>query len=325
VSATGRWRWLDASEWDAIVGASPGATGFHSRGWSLALAGLDARYESRCLGVELEGRGEVVALPLLVRRGLLRNGLLGRAFASSSSVYGGPVAAGRHLEERDWERFLDALGSFPLGRIECYGNPHEPLPEAWAPRFKTRRSSTHVIGLAELGSDVVESFTSACRRNVRKARREGVTVERLAGERAIDEYVAIYADTLRRWGKPAEEGHGEEQMRAWAKAPCVELWGAREPGGRLAAAGFFLFARSVCVYWHGAMLEELAALRPANALHASLIEEARRRGCERYDFNPSGGLRGVEEFKESFSAERVEVLGWRHRHPWVAALDRGGA
>lgn len=323
MAATERWRWLSDGEWDEIVAASPGATGFHSRGWSVAHSSIDPRYRSRCLGVDLAGGG-LAALPLLVRRGLLRNGLFGRAFASSSSVYGGPLLAGRHLTEADWRGFLDALEAFPLGRVECYGNPHEPLPAALAGRFRTRRSSTHVIDLSGLGEDVVESFTSACRRNVRKARREGIVVERLDASSGIAEYLAIYADTLRRWGKPAGEGHDERQMRAWITAPCAELWGAREPGGRLAAAGFFLFARDVAVYWHGAMLEELAALRPANALHAHLIEDARRRGCRRYDFNPSGGLRGVEEFKESFSAERVEVLGWRHRHRWVAALDRRG-
>jgi CelD/BcsL family acetyltransferase involved in cellulose biosynthesis len=315
------WRWIAAADWDRAVDASPGATGFHSRPWMEALAAWDPRFEPRALGFQLDD-GSPAVFPMLVRRGVLRRGPFARAVSSHPSVYGGPICPERRLGDPDWRTVLDALDRAPLGRVECFGNPLQPLPDDAAARLRCRESATQVVDLSALPEDTLESYSSSCRRAVRKALKEGVTVARETGGEAVAQYFAVYRDSLRRWGE--RDGYPRSLFERLVRVPEVELWCARSRDGRVAAGGLFLFARSHCVYWQGAMLEELASMRPANALHHALIEEARRRGCELYDFNPSAGLSGVEEFKSSFGARPLAVRAWRHRHPLVAKLDRRG-
>ncbi len=137
------------------------------------------------------------------------------------------------------------------------------------------------------------------------------------------EYFAIYRDSLRRWGKGESEGYKLEWIEHLATAESVELWCARIADGRMAAGGIFVFAPRHTVYWHGAMLEELAASRPANALHHALIAESRRRGCRLYDFNPSSGHAGTDEFKRSFGAREHQFSIWSFRSPIATRVASG--
>ena len=87
-------------------------------------------------------------------------------------------------------------------------------------------------------------------------------------------------------------------------SPQIKLWLAHIDGKAVSGAICFYNNKHV-VYWHGASLSDHAALRPANLLQAQLIEDAYRNGFWWYDFNPSGGLEGVEKFKTSFGARKL--------------------
>jgi hypothetical protein len=313
-----RWRPLPDERWDAIVAASPGASGFQSRAWFEARARFRPKYEARCLGLELSS-GETVALPLLVRKGVLRQGLLGRAVANTEYAYGGPLLAGRHLGDRDW-REIDAARS-PLGRIDVPGNPHEPAPAWLVERDPLLADRTHVIALDR---DPLEGFEPSARRAVRKAEREGVTVERESGAGALAAYRAILDDTVRRWGPDADQGEPWDVVEAVLASPCAELWLARSKDGRAAAGGVFLLTPAIALYWHGAMLAELAELRPANALHAAVLRDAREKGRALYDLgrDPTGGGEGVRRFKRSLGAREVELRGWRRRSARLGTSKR---
>jgi len=318
----GAWSWLEPSEWDRIVAASPAATGFHGRGWLEAMAAWQPRFEARALGLALAD-GARVALPMLVRRGALRRGPFGRGVSSHPSTYGGPVCAERLLTAVDWSAVLEALARAPLGRIDCFGNPLQPLPPEAESRLGVREGETHVIELDSLAIPAREGYPPACRRAVRKAEREGVTLARASEPGEVGEYHAIHRESVERWGQAAEQALPLGVLERLVRVAGVELWCARGPDRRLAAGGLFLFARAHVVYWHGAMRGELAGLRPANLMHDALIEEARRRGARLYDFNPSAGLEGVRGFKESFGARPLRFAIWRHRHPWLGILGRG--
>jgi hypothetical protein len=286
------------------------------------MAAWDRRFEARCLGLALDD-GELAAFPMLVRVGWLRRGLLARAVSTHPSVYGGPICASRLLSERDWRRLLRTLRGGPLGRVECFGNVLQPLPEPCAEELRCREFTTHVLDLRALPPAASDHYKNGCRYQVRQAAKLGVRVARASPAHELSEYYEVYLDSLRRWGKPAERGYPRELFERILAAPAVELWCARTAEGRLAAGGVFLFAPRHAVHWQGAMLQELSRTRATSALQDTLIEEARRRGCELYDFNPSGHLAGVQAFKESFGARAVQVRAWRHLHPWLAALAHG--
>lgn len=312
-----RWTRLDASGWDAAVAQSPCATPFHSRAWNEHVASCDARFEACAWRLEGDSASELV-LAGVRRRGAFRRGPFGRFVASQPGVYGGPLARSGALGLQGWRAFVDSLPRAPFGKLACFGNPHDPLPQELlasmpAKHFVSAERSTLWVELEKLPEDALESYESNCRRNTRKALREGIRVSRVTDAAGAREYHTIYLDSLRRWGSDGERAYGPEWFVSALERTGMELWCAREPGGRMAAGGLFLFGARHVVYWHGAMLEELAPLRPANALHHTLIEESRRRGARFYDFNPSAGLAGVEAFKAGFGPKSVSfpTFEWR--------------
>ncbi len=123
--------------------------------------------------------GTEVLMPLFVRRGLLRKGPFARAVSTQPGVYGGPLAARGRLGPEGWASFARAARSLPFGRIDCFGNVLDPLPAELSATFGATSRTTHVVELDRLPEDPVESYEPACRRNVRKAEREGVTIARV--------------------------------------------------------------------------------------------------------------------------------------------------
>jgi hypothetical protein len=311
------WRWARPEEWDRIAGASPCATPFHLRSWCEAFAGYAPRYAPRALLVDLPS-GVGALLPLFVRKGVLRRGPFTRAVSSRPGVYGGPITPQGPLGERGWSEFAAALGDAPLGVWECFGNVLDPQ----APGANSSLRRTHLVDLEALPEDALASYDSNCRRNVRKAEREGVSVQRESGAAVRAEYHAMYVASQVRWGEDPARGYREELFERLEAAPCAELWTARTREGQLAAGGWFVASAKHVVYWHGAMHEELAPLRPANALHHALVVESRRRGARFYDFNPSQSLEGVEQFKRSFGAREVAFPTYSWRSPSAARWER---
>ncbi len=313
VRAESPWGWASASEWDRCASQSPCATPFHSREWAECMAEYDQRFEPKAVWIELQP-GTRCLLPLLVRKGVLRKGVFGRAVSMQPGVYGGPLLAERALTPQDWEAFFERLPQTPLGRVECFGNPWNDLPDATgaAPRpgLRTSARDTHWLDLTATGPNLRAGYSKGCKHSLTKSERAGLVVQRLSMEH-VDAYFEVYLDSLARWNKTPEHGYPKSLFAAFARSQQCELWGARTPSGELAAVGTFVFAPRHCVWWHGSMLAAHEASSPANALIHAMLQAARERGCSRFDFNPSGGHAGVESFKRSFGAQKVSFTVWR--------------
>lgn len=316
---TARWRWATEPEWDRFAREAPSATAFHSRAWCESYCSYAPRYTPRALAVELHGRELLV--PVFARRGMLRRGPFLRAVSSRPGVYGGPIALDGPLGEEGWAEFGAALGASPLGAWECFGNVLDPHAPPVGELVRAQRT-THLVDLAELSDDVLASYDSNCRRNVRKAEREGISVQRESGPAARAEYFAMYVASQQRWGEDPSRGYRESLFELLERVAGAELWTSRTREGELAAGGWFVASRSHVVYWHGAMHERFSPLRPANALHHALIVESRRRGARYYDFNPSEDLEGVQQFKRSFGAREASFATFQWRSSAAATLER---
>lgn len=298
--------WAEPKQWDEIVAQSPGATGFHLRSWCQALVGHVPGYRARALLLPLRD-GSRVLFPLQLRGGALRVGPLRRAVASLRNTFGGPIHPDRHLTAEDWQDVHAALDRAPVGRVDCFGNVLEPLGGG------TQERTTHLLVLDALPEEARSAYHPRCRNAIRQAERAGVRVERLRTPDEVGQYVAIYQDSLARWGGSAGPPDPPELFFDLARRPGIELWGARAPDGRLAAGGVFLHSSVHCAYWHGAMADELKGLRPANLLIDRRIEDVRRRGLAVFDFGPTApGLEGVVSFKRSFRPEERAFRRWRH-------------
>ncbi|MCK4830655.1 GNAT family N-acetyltransferase, partial [bacterium] len=120
-------------------------------------------------------------------------------------------------------------------------------------------------------------------------------------------YFQIYQDSIQRWREKSiylKDGfswdffHQAEKI----KSPSIKLWLAIYDN-RIVAGALCSYSKKHVAYWHGSALKKYFSICPTNLLIHEIIKDACINGYRWFDFSPSGGLKGVEAFKNSFGTE----------------------
>jgi hypothetical protein len=85
----------------------------------------------------------------------------------------------------------------------------------------------------------------------------------------------------------------------------VRLW-VGSLDGRVVSGVLVLYRGAHCVVWHAATHSEYLSSNASSLVYLTAIRAACEEGLRWFDFNPSGHLRGVEFFKESWGAKRLQ-------------------
>jgi peptidoglycan pentaglycine glycine transferase (the first glycine) len=160
-------------------------------------------------------------------------------------------------------------------------------------------------------------FKPKARYNIRLAERKGVEV---TGETTPEDLRAFYEvllDTGERDGFHVRDfGYYEKLWECIIGTGLGRLFVARHEGQVLGGAIDFILGRQ-CWYVYGASSNEKRNLMPNYLLQWRMMQWARDRGCEVYDFrgvplNRAGAgddLGGLVRFKAGFAAEYAEYVG----------------
>ena len=177
-------------------------------------------------------------------------------------------------------------------------NPFDPLTDSLrALATDSRDDVTHVMPLPEGAESQLRH--RGHRMAVNKARRAGLTVRRATDEQDWQRYLAVYDDTVRRWGEGGMVYRPElfERLRV-VGGKRVELWLVETAEGQTVAGAINLLGHRHVAGWHMVSLKEYHPARPTNLLVHDCVVDAAKRGYAWFDMHPSGGLEGVAAFKE---------------------------
>jgi len=291
-----------SEEWDFIWKNCDYSTYFHSREWAEIWNSYNPGIMHPEPKMVIFSDGKEALLPLSswdTPKGLTKNFI-----SSPAGTYGGWIAAEElHLEH------AAALAGYltkKCGNISWRLNPYEEL--AFKTKIRpTRDDETQTLDLTEGFEVLYKRWTKGHRSAAQKARREGVGIKPASAVEDWQAYYQTYEDSMRRWGEKATSRYRWELFETMFRrnSPFIKLWLAvyREAivGGALC-----FYAKKHVVYWHGATLEEYFALRPNHLLMYECIKAAFEEGYKWFDFNPSGGFKGVKAFKEGFGTKALK-------------------
>jgi len=165
--------------------------------------------------------------------------------------------------------------------------------------------------------DVFAGFNQEWRRNIRKAEKAGVEVERgtLADLADFHRLYLVTAERDRFTGRPL--AYFQRMLRALngADPDRARLYLARHEG-RLLAATLWVQVGDHVWYAYGASANEGRELRPSNAIQWRMITDAHAAGAATYDLrgisdtlDPADPLFGLIRFKLGTGGEVVELAG----------------
>jgi hypothetical protein len=298
------------SIWDEVAKASPYATFFHTRTWANVLQASFPKWISTPIVVEFSD-GNLMVIPLLRRQSLLP--VIRYEESMLPGVYGGPLFL-CPPEEKHWQIVWDVVNKF--SNIIIYGNPFQSF--LGHPRGEARPIFTQVLDLTRGFQKVWQDFHKGHKRNIKMARKKGIEIKLVTTHQEVVTYYKIYQNALERWGKQASGFYPKRLFENLFKHPeygqSIKLWGSYL-NQTLIGGVLMLYHNDHAVYWHGAIHSDYMAYRPAHFLMNTVIEDACDRKFRWFDFNPSGGLKGVEHFKNEFGAQRLNFFAYRRLSP----------
>lgn len=163
-----------------------------------------------------------------------------------------------------------------------------------------------------------ESYSKACRKNIKRAQRERVQVRVARDREDVARFHRIYLETMRRaTALPAYFFDLEFFVAIFDELPHAARFALAERDGEVIAATLYLHdAEDVYSYLGGALPDD-ERVRPTNAVVHETIRWAREQGKRRLILG--AGYRpddGIMRFKASFSPQRATLrLARRVRRP----------
>ncbi len=170
------------------------------------------------------------------------------------------------------------------------------------------------IDLSRNENDLFARMTSACRRCIRKAQKEGVVVEVAHGLDFADEYYAqlqeVFAKQL--LVPTYDVGRVRHLIAHMHPTGQLLLLRARDEKGRSIATGIFPHMNGILYFWGGASWREHQHLRPNEAIQWAAITIGKKKGLHTYDMGGGG------DYKKKYGGCEIAVPWFRKsKYSWI--------
>jgi hypothetical protein len=302
------------SEWQQFVEGLSNYTFFHLPIWAQLYEKIypNCRIATKMF---IFDDGVQVLVPLVEK-----NSKFGfKSYASlPEGAYGGFVWNTKPSEQQ-LQRILSHLLSMKTLRLTIYPNPLEWEEMQFLEKvgFENANGYAHILTLDGDYEYIWKNrITSKNRNQTRKAIKSGLVIRRGNDINDIKSYYALYLASAERWNAKADEIRPLELYKELFELgrDNVRLYIASKDGVDIAVT-ISLYDANTVYYWGGAILKEYGQYCPNNLLHNEVIKDACESGYKYYNMLSSGGLSGVEKFKESFGTERINYKYFVYENP----------
>ena len=170
-----------------------------------------------------------------------------------------------------------------------------------------------ILDLKKTKEEILAGASQGFRRKLRKAEKVGIEVRAETSDTAIDEFCRLEKKHAERQKYVAfSTDFLKKQFEAFREGNEIIIYSARL-NGEILAMNFMVFYGPEASYHYGVSSELGTKYSAAPLLHLSAMDEARKRGCIRYNLWGIVGLEekshrfyGVSEFKRSFGCEELK-------------------
>ena len=298
---------VDFDEWQEIADKCEYATFFHTPTWSKVFTETYPEMEIATKKFVFDDGARVI-LPLIKTKAI--RGLFSSYISNVAGVYGGWISEEKLSEQKIKEmmKWINKHLKNLIWRI----NPFDISLEKTLKGFEItnmKKDFTQYLDLRDGFENIWKKYSKGHRYNINKAEKMGVYAEVAKTIEDFKEYYNIYQDSLKRWGNSATSRYNFNLFENIynQKSKNTKLWLALVDDKIISGALVFYCNKHV-VWWHGATLSDFFNYYPSNFLQNVIIEDACKKGYWYYDFNPSGGHKGVVKFKKGFGTKRMKSI-----------------
>ncbi|HOI57113.1 MULTISPECIES: GNAT family N-acetyltransferase [unclassified Methanoculleus] len=212
---------------------------------------------------------------------------------------------------------LSVIASMAGGRhlsLDIALPPGATLQADGLPRIRKTLSQwnyTHIVRLRGPGGAVEEKYNRHVRRDIRVAERNHVETVQKDSLMQFRQYYALYERRAREWGHriPPYSLDFYDLLHRYGR-PYVQVRLAEMHGAVIGGLVTFEYMDTMFT-WSNAAPEASRSFRPIHLLLHDALQSAQEKGYSLVNLGGSGNLQGVQKFKESFGATRVDLETYR--------------
>jgi lipid II:glycine glycyltransferase (peptidoglycan interpeptide bridge formation enzyme) len=287
---------ISIDQWHGFAATHPRATVFHHRAW---LELLIEQYGFRPHVFALKRNGEIVsAVPFLETRSLSgRRKLISLPFTDWMEVLANDEEASTAM--------LGGLREMSFPRCQTVVlRMDRPLAGAAVANGWVR----HELNTTATLEEIFARFTSATRRNLRKADKNQLTFERRVDAESMETFYRLHVLTRKKLGVPVQARTFFQRLTERVIGHDLGFVGLVRKGSDAIAAAVFLTYGQTMTYKYGASRPDTVDLRPNDYLISNAIRLATEEGCPRFDFGISRlADDGLRRFKRKWGAGESPV------------------
>ncbi len=206
---------------------------------------------------------------------------------------------------------LQALERFAFGDLRCMHveiSDHKfQFEDGKTSGFDDGVYGSFETDLTQSEDTLLNNMSSACRRCIRKADKNGVRVEQAYDLQFADDYYTQLRDVFAK--QKLVPTYDIERVRSLIRhllpAQRLLLLRAIDPSGRCIATGIYPGMNKIAQFWGNASFRRSQNLRPNELLHWSAMCYWKKRGAETFDWGGGG------EYKKKYGGKPVTIPWFR--------------
>ena len=161
------------------------------------------------------------------------------------------------------------------------------------------------VDLKQTEEEIMGDYKANVRRNIRRAKKEGLTFEIEDSTREnIEIFSTMYRKSMELLQAKKFLYFNMEYFRRLVSCECSKLCFVKDQNGDVAAASILLLGKNIIYYHLGCFDRNYALKRPMNYLIHSMILWGKREGYQ--IFHLGGGSQSLFQFKGGYSSSRIE-------------------
>lgn len=169
--------------------------------------------------------------------------------------------------------------------------------------------TTFWIDLTKSEEELLKSFSSKTRYNIRLAQRQGVTVKEDNSNKAFEKYLKLTFETAKRQGFYAHTEHYHRLMWKFLQPAGIAHLLTATYGSEIITAWILFVWKDFLYYPYGASTDKYKNVMANNLMMWEAIRFGKKLGLKTFDLWGREEGKGFTRFKEGYNPKVIELLG----------------
>lgn len=266
--------------------------------------------------------GTTVVFPFFQKKKNLIRGFLSDYVSGLLYVYGGPIAD-KELSKQKLDEIIEYINFafIKYDNILIRGNP---FTQKITPKgFQEVKDSSHIAELAKCDNeeDLFNSYASRYRSYIKKAKRSGMLAVKEAN--TLNEYERLYdlyQKSIKYWDITLTDYPLKLfQNIYYLKCKNIKLWTVYY-NNNMIGGDVTLYWNDKCYMWLSYHDREYSKLHHRRYMLHNVFLDCKEKGINYYDFLQSGGVKGLEDFKESMGGKIYTHSAWIKQNDFLKKI-----